>query len=483
MFRDVVLGVDKDHFERAARGDRKESLGVKTDPESMRSRGRAWSREFKGDRARATGREFPAGRARAARLGDRRGLRFVELASARSTIAASTGSPTIGAPPSTSWRWSSAIMGDDSGTGVAFTRDPNTGERCSSASICATRRARTSSPASARPRRSPICAQTQPESLRAVRRDRAAARTALPRHAGPRVHGRARQALHAADAQRQAQRRGRGQDRARPRRRRSDRQAPSDRAVERAVARPALPRAHRSGTRRYDDRAQGAQRLAGRGAAGKSSSRRRARSRGNDDGQAGDPRARRDDARRRARHDRRRRACSPRRAARPRTPRSSRAAWASRASRGCEALQHRPAHARRATIAGTTAARRRLDHDRRHDRQRRARQARADPAAARAAGRGSRRFSRGPTSCAACEVWANADTPEDARKARAAWARRASACAAPSTCSCSRIACRSCSEMILANDAGSARRGADQAAAVPARRLRRDPRGDGRAIR
>ena len=54
-------------------------------------------------------------------------------------------------------------MGDDSGTGVAFTRDPNTGEKSSSASTCATRRAKTSSPGSARPRRSPTCRRSQPD--------------------------------------------------------------------------------------------------------------------------------------------------------------------------------------------------------------------------------------------------------------------------------------------------------------------------------
>jgi pyruvate,orthophosphate dikinase len=41
-------------------------------------------------------------------------------------------------------------MGDTSATGVAFTRDPSTGERAYYASISSTPRARTSSPASAR---------------------------------------------------------------------------------------------------------------------------------------------------------------------------------------------------------------------------------------------------------------------------------------------------------------------------------------------
>ncbi len=41
-------------------------------------------------------------------------------------------------------------------------------------------------------------------------------------------------------------------------------------------------------------------------------------------------------------------------------------------------------------------------------------------------------------------VRANADTPEDAQRARASWAPRASACVAPSTCSWPPSACRSC---------------------------------------
>ena len=44
--------------------------------------------------------------------------------------------------------------GEGSGTGVCFTRDPSTGESGSTASSSRTRRARTSSPASARRSRS-----------------------------------------------------------------------------------------------------------------------------------------------------------------------------------------------------------------------------------------------------------------------------------------------------------------------------------------
>ena len=68
-------------------------------------------------------------------------------------------------------------------------------------------------------------------------------------------------------------------------------------------------------------------------------------------------------------------------------------------------------------------------------------------------------------------VWANADTPEDARQARANWARPGSVCAAPSTCSWRRERL----PVDAANDPGEhaeARDEAlDEAARVPARRF------------
>ena len=67
--------------------------------------------------------------------------------------------------------------------------------------------------------RHPDRAEDQPDAdrhargLRRVPADRRAARAALPRRPGPRVHDRARQAVHAPDAERQADRRGGRQDR------------------------------------------------------------------------------------------------------------------------------------------------------------------------------------------------------------------------------------------------------------------------------
>ena len=58
-------------------------------------------------------------------------------------------------------------LGDDCATGVAFTRNPSTGDAGSTASSCPTRRARTSSPASARPSRSRELAKTAAGGVRA----------------------------------------------------------------------------------------------------------------------------------------------------------------------------------------------------------------------------------------------------------------------------------------------------------------------------
>ncbi len=72
------------------------------------------------------------------------------------------------------------------------------------------------------------------------------ARAPLPRHAGPRIHGRAGQAVDAADPLRQAHRQGRAAHRGRTRQRRADLQERSGAARRSAGARPAAASDHRS---------------------------------------------------------------------------------------------------------------------------------------------------------------------------------------------------------------------------------------------
>ena len=106
-------------------------------------------------------------------------------------------------------------MGDDSGTGVAFTRNPATGENKFYGEFLINAQGedvvagiRTPQPVAEMPKWNKKC-------LRAAARDQGHAREALQRRAGHRVHDREGHALHAADPQRQADRRRGGEDRLR----------------------------------------------------------------------------------------------------------------------------------------------------------------------------------------------------------------------------------------------------------------------------
>ena len=95
-------------------------------------------------------------------------------------------------------------MGEDSGTGVAFTRDPSTGERALYGEYLLNAQGEdvVSGSAHAAPDRHP---QGPPAGFVPGARARGAhARAAFPRRAGHGVHDRARHALHAADAARPA---------------------------------------------------------------------------------------------------------------------------------------------------------------------------------------------------------------------------------------------------------------------------------------
>ena len=127
-----------------------------------------------------------------------------------------TASARTWARPPMSRRWSSATWGPTAQPASPSRAIPNTGAPGSSASTCRTRRARTSWPACARRDRSARWQRSGlPEAGAAAAGDRRPARSPLHRHAGPRVHGRAGQALDAADPDRQADRPGGGADRGR----------------------------------------------------------------------------------------------------------------------------------------------------------------------------------------------------------------------------------------------------------------------------
>ena len=195
----VVLDIDEEHFDHLLDAA-KERVGVKTDPElERRAMAQASCADVRSARAASDGRAFPQDVHEQLDLRDRARSSTRGTPSARSTTAAFNKIPDD---------WGTAVsvvsmvfgnMGDDSGTGVAFTRDPNTGERDALRRVPAQRTGRGRRgrhPHAPEDRRS---ANSQPRSTAVASRSPSAS-SALPRHAGPRVHGRARQALHAADA-------------------------------------------------------------------------------------------------------------------------------------------------------------------------------------------------------------------------------------------------------------------------------------------
>ena len=94
--------------------------------------------------------------------------------------------------------------GDDSGTGVAFTRDPSTGEQGLYGEYLVNAQGEDVVAGIRTPEPIERHARGAAGGLRAAGRDDGRARAALPRHAGHRVHGRGRPALPAADAEREA---------------------------------------------------------------------------------------------------------------------------------------------------------------------------------------------------------------------------------------------------------------------------------------
>ncbi len=127
-------------------------------------------------------------------------------------------------------------MGDTSATGVAFTRNPSTGEKALYGEFLVnaqgedvvagirtpqniTEKARIAAGSD-----KPSLQKLMPEAFARLHRHLRAAGKALPRHAGHRIHHRARQIVDAADALRQAHREGGAEDRGRHGARRADQQ-------------------------------------------------------------------------------------------------------------------------------------------------------------------------------------------------------------------------------------------------------------------
>ena len=167
---------------------------------------------------REIGKPFPQDAAGAALGRDRRRVRLLDEPARRSPIAACTTFPAS---------WGTAVnvqsmvfgnMGETSATGVAFTRNPSTGENelygeflinAQGEDVVAgirTPQIITEAARIAADSDKPSMEEALPEVFAEFVRVTQLLGTALPRHAGHRVHRRARQALDAADAQRQAHR-------------------------------------------------------------------------------------------------------------------------------------------------------------------------------------------------------------------------------------------------------------------------------------
>ena len=163
--------------------------------------------------------------------GDRRGVRLVEQRARDHLPQASTISRATGAPRSPCSRWCSATSATIARPASRSRAIPPPARRESTASSWSMRRARTSSRASARPIRSarsrPAEAEREGMSEQSAATSRYRSKRTFPKvygellkiskasrttsaTAGHGVHHRARQAVHAADPQRQAHGRGRG---------------------------------------------------------------------------------------------------------------------------------------------------------------------------------------------------------------------------------------------------------------------------------
>ena len=199
-------------FEEHARRPQEERRRARPDTdltaEDLRGAGR---RSFKAVVRKQTGpATFPQDPLEQLAHGPRRRVPLLEQRPRHLLPPAEPASPTTSAPRSTCRPWCSATWATTSATGVGFTRNPATGENefygeylinAQGEDVVAGIRTPHADRTSSRQRR---CRAGSTAQLREIT---AAAREALPRRAGLRVHHPGGHALHAADAHRQAHRR------------------------------------------------------------------------------------------------------------------------------------------------------------------------------------------------------------------------------------------------------------------------------------
>ena len=362
MFGTVVLDLPDEPFEAVLARSRK-ARGVANDADLDAADAARRSPRSSSDREGAREAPVPGRPARAAPARHRGRLQVAGTASAPSTTATPPASPTTWAPRSTSRRWCSATWARGSGTGVLTTRNVTTGEP------------------SARGR----LAHQRPGRGRGGRHPRDQAHRGAARREMPRIHAelarncrtlekhfrevqdveftdRARQAVDAADARRQAHRAGRRAHRRRPRAARS-----SSRATRRWSASPpttwtpsctrsSTPREKAAAKKRGDLLATGLNVSPGAASGILAFDADTAEQWGAKDEQGRDHGPARDQARRRARHARgARHPHQPRRAHQPRGARGA----AVRQARGRGRLGHggRPRRSASSASAAASSAR------------------------------------------------------------------------------------------------------------------------------
>ena len=264
MYSDVVLGVDHHHFEEIL-DDHKDRNGYELDTDLSADDWVELVAALQGAARGGARRAVPAGSARAALGRDRRGVRLLDEP-ARHHL-----SPPAQHPGKLGHR------GQRAGHGVRqYGRDLGDRRRLHAQSLdrreAALRRVPDQCAGRGRGRRHPHAAGDHRGRARGGRLRQAVdgkgdaggvqgadphlrrARAALPRHAGPRIHGRAGQAVDAADPLGQAHRQGGAQDRGRARQRGADHARGGGHPHRPGRARPAAASDHRSQCRAQGDR-------------------------------------------------------------------------------------------------------------------------------------------------------------------------------------------------------------------------------------
>ncbi|HEY1428426.1 MAG TPA: pyruvate, phosphate dikinase, partial [Candidatus Tumulicola sp.] len=127
MFGDIVLGIDRERFSDAVDAEER-AEGVERDPDVSAAGWKRLAEQFKREIREATGREFPQDAREQLRLAiaavfdswnSRRAIDYRRYNKIPDDLGTAV----------TVMEMVFGNMGDDSGTGVAFTRDPNTGEK------------------------------------------------------------------------------------------------------------------------------------------------------------------------------------------------------------------------------------------------------------------------------------------------------------------------------------------------------------------